>query len=73
MILENAKVVMDRITSVILERRQKDTEESNTNVMESMKQYEQLLGKLDAVLAQLTIIDPSKEEVDELQKQKSCS
>ena len=64
---------MEKITNFILERRRRDTEETNTNVVESMKQYEQLLGKLDAVLSQLALIDPSKEEVEELKKQKNHS
>ena len=71
LILDNAKLVMDWITTVTLERRRKDTSKTNSDVKELLKKYEQLLGKLDATLAQLMIVDLSEEEINELCKRKN--
>ena len=58
-ILNNTKGEMDDVTTVILEQRRKDTHENNASAIQLMQNYEQLLGKLDSTLAQLTIIDPT--------------
>ena len=72
-ILDNTKIVMDNITKVILERRQKDTNEKEERIIELMQNYEQLPGKLDGTLAQLTIINPTKQEIEELEREKNPS
>ena len=54
---------MDQITVIILEWRRKDANETNRSIMELMEKHENLLGKLDAVFAQLGVINPSEEEI----------
>ena len=67
LLLDNTKSVMDQITVVVVERRRKESEESDACVFDVMKNYENLMGKLDAVLAQLTIINPSEDKIRELE------
>ena len=64
---------MHQITVAVLERRKKNTDASDACVIDLMKKYENLIGKLDAVLAQLTIIDPSKDKIGELEQMKIYS